>query len=235
MDVFYTPPKCISNDTLTLDGAEFHHATRVMRKNVGDVLRVVNGTGDMFTVKITKIGTETLFASIEQRIGQFNEPAREVCLLQAVLKNPGKMDWIAEKGTELGMARFIPMVTERSIARTAKKLRLEAIALAAMKQSCRCKLPQINAVLTFHDALKEIFGATVFLFHEGADPHQTPEAALAHLAPTEPIAVLIGPEGGFGDNEINLAVGKGATILSLGSRRLRSETAALSALVRLTK
>jgi 16S rRNA (uracil1498-N3)-methyltransferase len=159
-----------------------------------------------------------------------NESLLDVTLAVGVVKNPSRMDWLIEKCTELGIRKFIPIRSERSVHYTAKVDRWSALALAAMKQSLRCWLPQIADVTDFTSLLAENtpYDLKVIL-HEATDPAKH----LQHIAAQKPgarsVLLLIGPEGGFSEEEVASAEQVGLLAASLGARRLRTETAAVVA------
>ncbi len=234
MDVFYSPPNCIHDLSLIIEGDEYHHLLHVMRKIIGDELFVADGEGVMYRVKIASISSSETTCDILERMPNYNEPSRELILVQAILKNPNRMDWIIEKATELGVHEIFPVIMERTIAVKNKIDRWKHIALAAMKQSVRCKLPEIHEVSFFHDVISRFSSSHVFLCHEKSDD-RTIKSVMENIYDNNPIVLCIGPEGGFGEDEIDLARNVGAKILSLGSTRLRSETAAIVALARMTE
>lgn len=225
MEYFYTPPELIEPTTLTIADEEFVHLTHVMRKAPGDAIRVVDGLGTAYDVTIEEISRRSARCSIRTRHVRLNEPARSVVVAVALLKNSAKFDYVVEKATELGAAGIIPLLTERTIPRSARIDRWSKIALAAMKQSGRCCLPGVRPLVAFGD----------FLQQSGSDslrviPHEkTERPRLRDVIETGkmPVQICIGPEGGFSDEEIQRAVSAGYIPVSLGTRRLRTETAAI--------
>ncbi len=233
MDAFYTPPENITSCTLTLVREEAHHLARVMRKKIGERIFVADGEGTMLEAQITDIGSEEVHCRILTRLPDFNEPSRKVVLVQSLLKNPAKMDWIVEKATELGVAAIIPMISHYSQTTKIKIDRLQHLALAAMKQSLRCTVPRIETAATFEQACESTNKVARIPLHERADAENSIENFLVTIPESEDLALFIGPEGGFSDEEIQFAEMQNIFIASLGTRRLRSETAAVAALARL--
>lgn len=230
MELFYAGKENISGDCVAIAGEEFHHLRRVLRKEVGNEIRVADGRGTMYRVRIERIARQEAECRILESLPGFNEPRRKVTLLQALLKQPARMEWIVEKATELGVSRIVPLAAARCLTRHAKPERWTQLARTAMKQCLRCATPEIDPVATLDEALAAAGAVPVFLFHESA------AAALdrAALPPEErPLLLCIGPEGGFDDDEVRAAEAAGAAVLSLGPRRLRSETAAVAALSRI--
>ena len=225
MEYFYTSPQLISAGELTIDGDEFAHLTHVMRKRPGDTIRVVNGTGAAFDCTITEISKRTARCEITGTHLRLNESPVDVTLGVAILKNASKFDFLVEKVTELGINRIVPLLTERTIPRHAKTGRWQKLALAAMKQSCRCVLPRVEEPESLESFITSIPNAALKLIpHEKAGPRL--QDTLLH-AKHPSITICIGPEGGFSDEEIDRAQGAGFLPVSLGPRRLRTETAAI--------
>ena len=155
-----------------------------------------------------------------------NEPDLDVKLAVALLKNPSRFDFLVEKCTELGVREIFPMRTERTIVSKVHTDRLEKIALAAMKQCGRSFLPPIHSPMDFHEALTYLKACErKFITHEKAV--EMIYGVKAVDAGSKTVGILVGPEGGFTEGEVQSAAQCGFQPLSLGSRRLRSETAAI--------
>jgi 16S rRNA (uracil1498-N3)-methyltransferase len=229
MEVFYVPPGNIGAARFAIDGEEYHHLARVMRKRVGDRIHAADGAGTMYEAVIEKLGCEGADCVILERMPMFNERTAPLTLVQAILKQPAKLDWIVEKATELGASRMLFVSTERTIISGIRTERLRAIALAAMKQCCRCLLPSIEEPLPLLDALDMLKDSRVFFLHESAGERMDAAVTRGASAAAD-VAVAIGPEGGFTAAEADGARVRGAHVVTLGPRRLRSETAAIAAL-----
>jgi 16S rRNA (uracil1498-N3)-methyltransferase len=226
MEYFYTPPDNIASDTLTIEGDEFAHLTHVMRKKVGDAIRVVDGCGNVFDVVIEEIRRREARCAIRARQRRLNEPRRDVTLAVALLKNGAKFDVLVEKCTELGVNAIIPLVTERTLPRHARSERWQKLALAAMKQSMRCVLPKVHEACTLQAFLASVAADGLKLLpHEKVDSPSVRE--VLDSSGTQSVFICIGPEGGFSDDEVELARSAGFRPATLGSRRLRTETAAI--------
>jgi 16S rRNA (uracil1498-N3)-methyltransferase len=223
MEYFYTTPDRVGDGSLSLDGEEFAHLTHVMRKKVGDTIGVVDGRGNLYEVEITEIVRRSARCSIRSHSFRRGEPQRHLHLGVGILKNSSRFDYLVEKATELGVERITPLLTERTIPRHAKTDRWQKIALAAMKQSGRSVLPGISGLTGLPDFVVAAPTTAMKLL-----PHMD--------AKTEPgsvtsngnhVVVCIGPEGGFTEEEVSMAVAAGFVSVSLGPLRLRTETAAL--------
>lgn len=228
MDYFWTPPEQISGDLAVIDGDEFSHLSHVMRKRVGDAICIVDGRGNAYDCIITMVDRRTASCSIQTHHHRLNEPGIRLTLAVAMLKHGGRFDLIVEKGTEIGVSSFIPLLTERTIPRTAKVERWQKHALAAMKQSGRCVLPMVSSPMKFSAFIEASAAAgKKFIPHEKIST--PPLESLSVAESDSDVVVCIGPEGGFTDAEIDLATGAGFNAVSLGARRLRTETAAIVA------
>ncbi len=217
------------NGAARVTGLEHQHLSRVLRLREGESVLLNDGSGSVYEAVIERIEREATFCRVEAKHDHFNEPSVPVVLLQGILKNPGKMDWIVEKGTELGMTEFIPLRTRRAVTLSVKTARLRNLAEAAVKQCLRAVVPEIRDALTMEEAQAALSAHRKLLFHETAPRDATPESLAFD---DRPLALFIGPEGGFSDEEVESMRTLGADIVSLGPRRLRGETAAIAALAR---
>jgi 16S rRNA (uracil1498-N3)-methyltransferase len=154
-----------------------------------------------------------------------------VTLAVSLLRNTSRFEFLVEKATELGVRSIVPMLCERTIRKSEKQARLKKIALAAMKQCGRSYLPRILELADFQSVLNRSpeFGLRL-LPHERTEQSQFIGPVLQHHPKVSSVLIAIGPEGGFSDRELTLAIEKGFVPISLGARRLRTETAAISAL-----
>jgi len=201
------------------------HAVRVLRHVEGDQITVVDGEGTFYRCAITAAhpkhcGLQILSVEEEQ-----HWPYR-VELAVAPTKNLDRMEWWLEKATEMGRDRFIPLKCRFSERKELKTERMRKIAVSAMKQSLKATLPTIDEVTDIKAFLKEPFEGQKFIAHCMDDQ---PRKLLSHeVRPGEAVRVLIGPEGDFSPEEVQLALANGYVPVSLGDQRLRTETAALA-------
>lgn len=229
MDYFYTPPSLIKNTSLKIEGEELHHLSKVLRKKVGEMIFVVDGNEHAYKVVIRTISRSTVECEIEETLYRWNEAHIEVKLAVALLKNPSRFDFLVEKCTELGVREFIPVRTERTIASKVHLDRLQKIALSAMKQCGRSFLPPVHPPMDFLVALTHLKGCEgKFITHEKTGDDNGAWRRKEVGGELKSIGILVGPEGGFTDEEIQSAIASGFTMISLGTRRLRSETAAVA-------
>ncbi len=234
VDYFHCPPEGWAGDTISIAGEEFSHLVHVMRKKEGDAIVVVDGRGNACGAVISRIGRHEATCAIESRRVHNREPEIRVTLAAGVLKNPSRFDFLVEKATELGVSEIIPLQSARTIPSHARSGRWRKLALAAMKQSGRSWLPEVRELTGFSGVLEEFRGrANLVVAHE--DPAAgSPFGGIRKPADGKPGALLlVGPEGGFTDDEIGACLREGFGTLYLGERRLRTETAAVVALSRL--
>jgi 16S rRNA (uracil1498-N3)-methyltransferase len=230
MELYFTDKKNIFSTYLRITGAEAHHISRVMRHKIGDMIYVTDGNSNEYQTMLKKIDHKTIEASIINKTRNAREPLAKISLAQAMIKG-SHFDLIVEKTTELGVYKIIPIKTERTIASlSANKLeRFQKIMLAAVKSSTRTHIPSLQKPIT----LENLFPAfadydLVVLAYE--DEKNLRLADIIKDRFYTNILLIIGPEGGFTKNEIAQAQSYGAQSITIGNRRLRAETAAITAL-----
>jgi 16S rRNA (uracil1498-N3)-methyltransferase len=229
MDYFYTPPSLIKSETLSIQGEELHHLSKVLRKEIGETIIVVDGKEHAYKAVLESVSRSSADCKILETFLRFNEPDVEVKVAFALLKNPSRMDFLVEKCTELGVREFIPMKTERTIVSRLHTERLQKIALSAMKQCGRSFLPPVRDLTDFQGCLDSFKTCgKKFIMHERADIGAKPREKIEAGKSTQSVGILIGPEGGFTEGEVEAAQNAGFFQVSLGARRLRSETAAIA-------
>lgn len=227
MDYFYCPPAKIDKTQVVIEGEEFSHLIHVMRKKVGDEIRVVDGCGTAYDVTLTGIRRKTALGTIVGKDAGYNEPDVALTIGVGILKNPSKFDFLVEKTTELGVREIVPLRTERTIPSHAKADRWQKLALAAMKQSGRAFLPQVSELTDLEDFLAAGRSASHRLVaHEKITSYDL-KTPLPLMPGEDSAIVLIGPEGGFTDQEFDRCVAAGYRQIYMGGRRLRTETAAI--------
>jgi 16S rRNA (uracil1498-N3)-methyltransferase len=224
---FYVLPGNVSRGEVVFDKEEIHHITRVKRKKKGDVVWAVDGEGGAYEVKLTAVSSREARGKILHTRRRLGEPVAEVTLAQGVLKGE-RFDWLVEKTTEIGIRRIIPMLTETSetLAGPQKLARWKRIAVAALKQSGRSILPEITPAREFHQVMA--MGASC-QYRLMAACHRTGTSfrlsADSSALTTSRVLLVVGPEGGFTREEMDLAEENGFQLVHLGPRRLRAETA----------
>ncbi|WP_025125618.1 16S rRNA (uracil(1498)-N(3))-methyltransferase [Myroides odoratimimus] len=225
MQLFYSPEIEKGQTSFTFDKDESKHIIKVLRRKMGDLLYVTNGKGTLFTTKITLNSDKKCVTEIIDSEDQAPTPFR-LHLAVAPTKMNERYEWFLEKATEIGIHEITPIICDHSERKIVKTERFEKIIQSAMKQSLQYYLPILNEPISLKDFLNQD--------HQG-------EKYIAHCEETEKVLLkdsidihknyllLVGPEGDFSTNEINLALAKGYRPVSLGHTRLRTETAALVA------
>lgn len=222
MELYYTTSIAETQGTLSAD--EAHHCYKVMRHKPGDELWVTDGMGWLYRVAIQAIDQRACSFTILEKENHRSTDA-PIHIAIAPPKNIDRFEWFLEKATEMGISEITPLRCDNSERTVIKPERLEKILLSAMKQSLDYNKPRLNELTSFSDFCKNNKG-TIFFAHcdEGTKTH------LAHAyRPHSAATILIGPEGDFSPKEIALARKMQFTEISLGDKRLRTETAGLVA------
>lgn len=223
-------------DKITISGDDAHHIARVMRYKTKDILQISDGRSIESIVSIEKIDRKTpCVIGKVIRQDKKTEILPKISLFQGIPKKD-KMDFILQKATEIGVCKFVPIITERTVVELTEKKkshrqkRWEKIILEASKQCMRMDIPQICDIITFDKAL-EIIKDYNISFIPWEKEHKSLKMALMYHKNLQGsnIAVFIGPEGGFSQKEIKKAVEAEVVPVSLGPRILRTETAGLVA------
>ncbi|MFL6765081.1 MAG: 16S rRNA (uracil(1498)-N(3))-methyltransferase [Sphingomicrobium sp.] len=207
-----------------LDAAQANYLGNVMRLGAGGELLLFDGQSGEWLARISAAGKKRMMLAVERRTRE-PEAVPDVWLAFAPVKR-AQTDWLVEKATELGAARLVPVITQRTIAERVKLERLEAIAIEAAEQCGRTRLPEIAEPLRVKQLLDGRDAARRLYFADESGGN-----AAADMFTPGPALILTGPEGGFTDDERTLIRGAANAVpISLGPRILRAETAALAAL-----
>jgi len=215
---FYVPT--IEDGRARLERSQLRQLRIVLRLREGDELAVFDGKGSEWHARLA--GSE---AELLKPISSCAEPRTHLTIFQALIK-PARFELVLQKGTELGVSRFVPFVAGRSVAGGERLDRWRSIVIEAAEQSGRTVIPDIAPALSFEDMVAEATREGVpFMPWENAD---RPKLSSIHK-PSSRLALIVGPEGGFTDEEVEHARARGAVTVTLGRRILRSETAAIAA------
>ncbi|MCG0277561.1 MAG: 16S rRNA (uracil(1498)-N(3))-methyltransferase [Thermanaeromonas sp.] len=217
-----------------LSGETGHHAARVLRLKVGEEITLADERGGLFRGRVTAVLEGEVEAELLEDLPSV-EPPLTVTLLQGLPKGD-KMDLIVEKCTELGVKRIIPLLTERVVVRLdeeaalRKRERWQRVARAAAQQSRRGHIPAVELPRTLEEALGVIPAETLLLILWEGERSCGLKGALGRASPGQPVALIVGPEGGLSKKEVELACKAGGIPVHLGPRILRTETAGLTCL-----
>jgi len=235
MPTFFVNRANISGDTAVLSGTEAGHMLRSLRLSVGDSFYAFDEDGNRYRMRILEATSRSLRAEVLETFSPEPPPPVAVTLLVGLPK-ADKMDFILEKATELGASRVVPFRSSRTIPRIppaeARKrlLRWERVALAAAKQCGSGRVPEVSGVIPYAEALRVAAGHDRrVIFYEGEGTFSL-KRVLAGMPEGKTVALIVGPEGGFSQEEVREAIAAGCRCAGLGSRILRVETAALAVL-----
>lgn len=222
MHRFFVDSAALASDTVTIAGPALHHL-QVVRLRLGDEILLLDGQGLLCRARLSGLGKHEAHAEVLER-WQETETLLPLRLIQGLPKGE-KFEWLLEKGVELGISAFTPVVTTRSQSRGEKASRWERIGAEAARQCGRPLLPRLDPLQSLETALQGTREALrLMLWEEATLPLN---ACLPAAAPRDCV-LLVGPEGGFAAAEAQSAVAHGFQPVSLGRRILRTETAGMA-------
>ena len=225
MQVFYTPG--ISGKFATLPSEESRHCINVMRYSFSDTIHLIDGRGGFYKALIIKPDPRACEVEITEYQPDFNKRSCRLHLAIAPTKQIARFEWLLEKVVEIGVDEITPVRCQRSERKEIKTERLEKLIIASMKQAIVAEKPRLNDMISYPQFIR-------------SSPNTDPGRFIAYcagqqnkllkdaLVKDKDAIILIGPEGDFTPEEIHLALTSGYTPVSLGSNRLRTETAALA-------
>ncbi len=233
MHHFFIPPQEIRENRVVLRGATAHQIRAVLRMRPGDEIMLFDNTGWAYRAELGAVEREVVHARVLDKLQWKTEPQARVTLYQGLLKG-SKFEWVLQKGTELGIAEFVPVLASRSMAGSAddvgdaKLERWQRIIVEAAEQSGRAVLPSLARPMPFKQACQAAHQQGLALI-----PWEEERSLRLHQAlqdhPSNHISLMIGPEGGFAQEEVATARQAGVIPVTLGPRILRAETAGLAA------
>ena len=235
MHRFFVPQ--LYNEEMYIEGVDARHISKVLRMQPGDKLQIVSDDGVSAMAEITAIASERVSVRCLEKLAESHEPRVRLVLAQGLAKGE-KMDFIIQKAVEMGAYSVIPVAMEHSVvrldgAKAAKKVeRWQKIAESAAKQSKRDIIPQVQQVQSMAEMLANCDCTTKIIAYECEDRLSLKAALKAAEAAggIKELLLIIGPEGGISEGELELARQAGAVPVSLGRRILRAETAGLVAI-----
>ena len=228
MPHFYVNPKNINNNNFVVDNEQFHYLANVRRFNIGDIINIFDGLGNFFVAKIEKIEKKQMSGKIISS-KTFQLPNKKISLYTAIPKGE-RFDWLIEKASEIGVFKIVPVIYERSIVKDFSENKMERyrkISMAASSQSWRADIMQIGNPVKFLeilDILKEQKKSLNILPYESEEENNIISLKTSNI---KNINIFIGPEGGFDNKEVEIAMNNNFKIVTLGENILRTETAAL--------
>lgn len=231
MPKFFVDKSAVNGKTAVINGEDAVHISKSLRMRVGESLVLCDCEGMDYHCTIDGFSEGTVILLINEQTPTVSEPDCKVTLYQGYPKSD-KLELITEKAVELGVTNIVPVLMSRSIARpdeksaAKKSARLQRHALEAAKQSGRGIVPQVSDMISFAELVKRVsrHELTVTCYEAGGEPLRT------FIGDAKDIAIVIGPEGGIAENEIEALTEAGAKIVTLGKRILRTETAAIASI-----
>jgi 16S rRNA (uracil1498-N3)-methyltransferase len=232
---FFVASPALDADEIELDAALSRRLARVLRLRVGEEVALFDGSGSEARARIERMEDRSVSVAVVERYDAPAEPDTKLHLYQSITKGE-RFEWLLEKGTEIGVTRFVPIVASRAVVKTRESNRLDRwrrIVVEAAEQCGRGAVPIVEAPIPFIDALAGAPGVVVFPYENALAGAPNIDTVLrlsidAVFALNE-VSILIGPEGGWEVSEVAAAIAVGAQVVTLGERVLRSETAGLVA------
>lgn len=219
-------PEDLNADVIEVSGDEATHMLRVLRLTVGDRVSLFDGEGHEVIAEITGTRKHTARLRVRESLPRFRPDPPEITLVTAVPKSD-RFRWLVEKATELGVRRIIPVRTERTVVHPGdgKLEKMQAASIAACKQSGRNDLLIIQDVQAWTEMLHQTARLPKLIAHPGGLPFSV---SLPSFTREPHVVLIVGPEGGLTEGEVELARSAGGNVVELGRAILRIETAALS-------
>ena len=237
---FYAPGLDSGRASVDLPREEAEHLSRVLRLGVGDQVQVFDGRGLEFSGRVEQVGRTTARVALERAVKPAAEPSVRLVLAQAVPKGDG-MDRIVRDATMLGVSAIVPLVSDRSEADARRVVasgrvdRWQRIAVASVKQCGRAFVPAVHSPLALDACLRDVQSVRRFLLSEPGLRSAEAVGVRSLFAQVVPASALliVGPEGGWTDEEVEVASRAGCVPITLGSRTLRADAAAAVAITAL--
>ncbi len=225
---FFVPPDAIRGERVTFSPEQSRQIARVLRLLPGNVVYALDNSGQVFTVRLEHVRPREVWGRVVDVQDAPGEPPVHITLYLALLKGE-RMDWALQKGTEVGVSRFVPVLTERTVVRRREaRARWARILQEAAEQCGRPRIPTLGEILPLARGLEDVgqYDAAL-LAHNGPDVPPLREVVGQVGGMPARVALFVGPEGGFTADEVASARARGVRVVHLGPRVLRAETAAV--------
>ena len=224
MQLFFAPE--LHGDQHTLNEQESKHCIKVLRLRTGDHIHLTDGRGNLYLAELTDENSRACSLKIIETITGYGKRPYHIHLAVAPTKNINRFEWFLEKATEIGVDEITPLICQRSERRMVKTDRLNKVITAALKQSIKAYHPILNEAKTFKQLIGEERLCEKYIAYVEEGEHPLLQSL---YSPGKDVLILIGPEGDFSPEEIEMARANGFHTVSLGDSRLRTETAAIVA------
>ena len=235
MSRFYVSPNSVKESKIYVGKEESHHIIDVMRLQKGDSITAFDGTGKEYDGRISSIENKRVVIDVSKIKIVDKKRSISISLAQAIPKKD-KMDLIVQKATELGVDEIFPIESSRTVVKSKgergkrKIERWQKIAVEASKQCGRTELPEVRDITYFDAIFDYITKYDLTIMPCVPEKFVTLKSALKNIDRPNKVLVIIGPEGGFSEEEINRACEEGALLVTLGNLILKSDTAAIATL-----
>ncbi len=235
MNRFFIPQTCIEEDRVRLCNGFAHQICHVLRLKPKDHVVVLDNKGSEYVVCLTDVGKHQVCGDIQERRLCQTEPLAQITLFQSMLKRD-KFEWVLQKCTEIGVARIVPIITERSIVqkteiKSGKMQRWQAIIREAAEQSGRGRVPDLGVPMMFGDSLEWSLDIRIAGALRGDQCSIQKSLSQVDVTSHPSVGLWIGPEGGWTLEEVESATSVGVHCVKFGQRILRTETAAVVACI----
>lgn len=221
---FFEPSIDTSNTHFELSEVTSKHCIQVLRMRAGESLHLTDGIGNLYTASIVEPDKKKTVVKIDSVV-HTPAPTKNVCIAIGLLKNTGRFEWFLEKATEMGVTKIVPLICERSERSNLKPERMMGVLVAALIQSKQTWLPVLSEPITFAQFIDKHPTSQKLIAH----CEESNKTALQDIPNSNDTSILIGPEGDFTAHEIEAALSANYSPVSLGSTRLRTETAGMVA------
>lgn len=225
MNIFYAPPEQVTENAIELTGQEAVHASKALRYRQGDAITVVDGKGGWYEGKVGLITSDRVQVTVQK--AKKDQPLQpSLILAMGIIKKRDRLEFAVEKAMELGVKEIALFRGEHSVKQNIRTDRLESIILSAMKQSLQSWLPKLSVYSSLQQTTEAYANYSILVAHQDGDHIRDmdlfgPEQSNGYL-------MVVGPEGGLSDEEIEHLKKRNSQFISLHSNRLRAETAAVS-------
>jgi 16S rRNA (uracil1498-N3)-methyltransferase len=224
MQLFFCENLVLNSDVI-LSQEESYHAAQVMRMRSGDVIHLTDGLGHLFKGELLNVDSKKSLVRLVEEL-PLKPATNHLHIAIAPTKNIDRFEWFLEKATEMGIAEITPLLCRYSERKEIKPERLNKVIVAAAKQSHHFMFPRLNPLLKFEDFIKTTSAENKFIAHcESSEKNDFGKSIIGKKSSL----LLIGPEGDFSEQEIQLAISNNYLPVSLGESRLRTETAGVYA------
>ncbi len=219
---YFITPFSVAEETVAVaDTKVIHHIKDVLKIDVGEKIMLADGAGNKVLIRLSKLGKDFLEGQLLEH--EADLPLAPAVTLYAAMLKRDMFELVVQKAVELGITKIVPLITERTVKLGFNRERLERIIIEAVEQSEQSIVPMLGEPLSLSGAFAGTAESSCYFFQQEGS-----KIAEVILSDKKPIALFIGPEGGFAPEEVGLAKAQGATLVSLGPTMLRAETAAIA-------